>query len=80
MATYTGSTTISNGTLALSGSGNLASSPSITIASGAKLDVSALSPWTIAGGQSISGSGAVIGDVSDTTGTVISPGSFRRNA
>jgi len=74
MATYTGSTTISNGTLALSGSGNLASSPSITIASGAKLDVSALSPWTIASGQSIAGSGAVIGDVSDTTGTVISPG------
>ena len=72
VATYTGSTTISNGTLALSGAGNLASSPSITIASGGKLDVSAVSPWTIP--VALSGSGTVSGDVLDTTGTVISPG------
>ena len=42
--TYTGNTTISAGTLALSGSGSIANTPSITIATNATFDVSAVTP------------------------------------
>jgi fibronectin-binding autotransporter adhesin len=55
--TYTGSTTISNGVLALTGSGSIASSLNITIAGGATLDVSGLSPaFALGSGQTLSNS------------------------
>ena len=42
--TLTGVTTINAGTLALSGSGSIAGSPTVTVATGATLDVSAVTP------------------------------------
>jgi fibronectin-binding autotransporter adhesin len=52
--TYTGNTTVNSGTLALAGSATLAS-PTITVASGAKFDVSGLTggDFTVASGKTL---------------------------
>jgi fibronectin-binding autotransporter adhesin len=56
--TYSGDTTISAGKLVLSGSGSIAGSPNIIIASGATFDVSGLTTaLTLAGGQGIKATG-----------------------
>lgn len=55
---YGGTTTISSGTLALSGLGALPATPNILLAGGAALDVSGLtSPFSLASGQTLTGSG-----------------------
>lgn len=71
--TYTASTVISNGTLALVGSGAIATSPSIDIVTNATLDVSGESSFAFGGSQSLSGSGSINGNASATTGS-INPG------
>lgn len=59
---YTGSTDVQQGTLAITGSGSIATSTTINIASGAILDVSGTtSPWELATGQTLVGTGTVIG-------------------
>lgn len=58
---YSGKTTVSQGILKLSGGGSIAASSGIEIASGAELDVSGLSGWTVASGQKLSGAGTVKG-------------------
>ena len=60
---YTGATTISTGSLSLGSTGSIATSSEIAIASGATLDVSGLSGWTVATGQKLSGAGTVAGNV-----------------
>jgi autotransporter-associated beta strand protein len=71
--TYTGSTTISNGTLALGAFGSLASS-SISVASNATFNVSAVSGGYIVGsGQTLRGDGAISG--ATTVNGTLSPGS-----
>jgi len=65
--TYTGNTTISGGTLALTGSGSIATSPNITIASGAGFDVSATTSGTaLASTQNLTASA----NGTNTTGTI----------
>ena len=54
--TYGGGTTISAGTLALSGSGAIANSTNLCIAGGAALDVSGLASFTLGAGQTLSNS------------------------
>ena len=73
--TYTGNTTVSGGTLALTSTGSIASSPAITIASNAVLDVTGRTDGTLALGsaQTLGGGGTVAGAVS-LAGT-LSPGS-----
>jgi T5SS/PEP-CTERM-associated repeat protein/autotransporter-associated beta strand protein len=61
--TYTGSTTIAAGTLALSSTGSLASS-SIDVKSGATFDVSAKSGYSLTAGKTLTGSGTIVGDLS----------------
>lgn len=56
--TYTAATTISGGTLALGSSGSLAST---AIINNATFDVSTVSGYTVNSGQTLSGSGIVIG-------------------
>ena len=74
-ATYTGSTVISNGVLALSVNGSIATSPSIVVNAGATLDVSALGGgFALAANQTLAGSGTVSGGMSDGSATVITPG------
>jgi autotransporter-associated beta strand protein len=74
--TYTGNTTISTGTLMLSGSGSIDNS-SISIASGATLDVSARGDQTLTlnGGQGLAGGGGVNGNLVASAGSTVSPGS-----
>ena len=63
-STYTGNTTISNGTLVLVTGGSLAST-NINVTSGAKFDVSAIS-YTL-GSQALSGNGVVTGAVTSAS-------------
>ena len=69
---YTGATTVSQGTLALSGSGSIAGSLAIDVASGATLDVSALSGWTLGASQTLKGNGTVAGNA--TINGTVAPG------
>ena len=71
--TYTGNTTVSAGTLALTNSGSIASTPSIVVAGGAALDVSGLtSTFTLGAAQTLSGNGTVVGAV--TANGTVAPG------
>lgn len=69
--TYTGNTTVSNGSLALTGSGAILST-NITVVSGGTLDLSGVS-FTLAAHQILSGNGAINGNFSDSTGSQILP-------
>jgi autotransporter-associated beta strand protein len=71
--TYTGTTIINSGTLALSSSGSVANSRNISVAGGAVFDVSAVAgSFTLGAAQTLSGNGSVNGAVA-INGT-ISPG------
>jgi autotransporter-associated beta strand protein len=60
--TYIGATTVSNGTLALSGSGSIATSSVIKVNTSGTLDVSAVSGgWTLGATQTLTGTGGVTG-------------------
>lgn len=73
--TYTNTTTISAGTLALSDSGSIAGSPTITVNSGATFDVSGVTGgYVLAGGQTLIGVGTVTGSVTVASGATLSPG------
>ncbi|MBP8260277.1 MAG: autotransporter-associated beta strand repeat-containing protein [Verrucomicrobia bacterium] len=64
-STYTGVTTVGEGTLALSGSGSIASSSVIDVVGGATLDVDSLSAdWSLGGAQTLKGNGSVAGNAS----------------
>ena len=71
--TYTGSTTLSGGTLALSGAGAIRNSTNIAL-SGASAILSIGSGFTLNTGQTLSGIGLVAGGVTALSGSVISPG------
>jgi autotransporter-associated beta strand protein len=68
---YTGNTTISNGTLALGTGGSIGSSANINVTGGATLDVSAIN-FTLNSGQILKGNGTVNGTV--TNNGTIAPG------
>jgi autotransporter-associated beta strand protein len=73
---YTGPTTIKAGTLTLSGTGSILSSVSIEVQSGAFLDVSGVTGGFILNyNQILKGSGTISGNVTDSYGSQISPGS-----
>ena len=71
---YTGDTIITGGTLALLSSGFLAST-NISVGSGAVLDASATTGFSLAAGRTLSGAGTVLGDVTNSAGSFIRPGS-----
>jgi autotransporter-associated beta strand protein len=71
--TYTGNTTISGGTLKLTGSGAIASSPIIDVALGSFFDVSTVTGgYTLGAAQTLKGNGTVIGPM--TAAGTVSPG------
>jgi len=78
--TYTGSTTVSNGTLALTNvtgtDASIADSTNIFINTNAVLDLSGLNTPTLAlaTGETLGGGGTVNGSVNTTSGGAISPG------
>ncbi|MBW8864166.1 MAG: autotransporter-associated beta strand repeat-containing protein [Verrucomicrobia bacterium] len=75
--TFSGVTTVSNGVVAVSGSGSLPSSISIA-GSGASLDLSGLSglSLTVAPGRVLSGIGVVKGSVTMSTASALAPGNI----
>lgn len=70
---YTGVTEVQAGTLKLGAAASIASSSSITLFSGATFDTSAVVGFTLAG-QTLAGSGTVLGDTSLLPGSVLNPG------
>jgi autotransporter-associated beta strand protein len=74
--TYTGTTVVSNGVLALTGSGSIGSTPTITINSGATIDVSGRgdTALNLASGQTLRGDGIIRGNLDATGGGTVSPG------
>lgn len=72
---YSGSTTISAGILALSGSGSIADSTNVTIAAGATLEVRGLGGQTLSlnSGQILKGGGTVTGNLEVPASATICP-------
>jgi autotransporter-associated beta strand protein len=75
--TYNGNTTINAGSLALTNSVGLGTSPVLTVGAGATLDASGRTDQTLTlvNGQTLEGSGAVLGSLVVVGGSVVSPGS-----
>ena len=79
---YSGNTTVSQGILALSGSGSFASSPTIAVGYGTKLDVKGVTGganhdgthFALVSGQTLHGNGIVIGAMDVGAGATIAPG------
>jgi autotransporter-associated beta strand protein len=76
--TFTGNTLVNAGILALNGLAGLSNSPVVTIASGAAVDVSGLTPSTLFLGtisnQVLTGSGTIHGSLSVGSLGIVSPG------
>jgi autotransporter-associated beta strand protein len=71
--TYTGNTTITNGTLALGSSGSINNSQHINVGNGGVLDVSAKNGFTLVTGQALSNltsTATLAGSISTSTGTM----------
>jgi len=74
--TYTGTTLINAGTLALGANGSISNTPSINIGSGANLDVAAITGgFVLNNNRTLLGFGSVVGNVSAAAGSTINPGS-----
>jgi len=78
--TYTGTTTVADGTLALSSStlnSTIGSSSTILVESGAELDVTGITAsggFEVGNGQTLGGTGTVTGDTTIASGGTLSPG------
>jgi len=75
--TYSGGTTVANGILALTNNGSISASSPININAGALLDASGRgdTTLTLASGQTLSGAGAVKGNVIIGSDATLAPGS-----
>ncbi len=71
---YSGDTTISVGTLKLLSGASIASSPTIDVAGSANLDVSQVAGFSLASGQSLKGTGTVVGPMTIGSGATVKPG------
>jgi fibronectin-binding autotransporter adhesin len=72
--TYTGSTTIGAGTLALGAGGSIADSANIIVATNATFDVSAAGGFSLGSSQTLTGSGSINGNINAAAGGQIIPG------
>ena len=73
--TFTGSTSVTAGTLSLSSAGSIATSSAVTVAAGATFDVSALSGgFAIGSGHTLKGDGSVVGSVTVDSASMLCPG------
>ncbi len=73
--TYTGNTTINNGTLKLAGTGAIDASPQITVGSGAFFDVAGVTGgYQVKNGQTLKGVGTLVGALSLNSGALLAPG------
>jgi fibronectin-binding autotransporter adhesin len=72
--TYSGTTTISGGTLALGAAGTIPATPVIDVQTSGTLDASALGALPLAAGQTLMGNGTVTGSVAAGTGSTVAAG------
>jgi autotransporter-associated beta strand protein len=74
--TYAGPTTITNGTLALSGAGLLTNSTPISVGAGATFDVTAVGGFTLGAvkSQTLKGNGTLNGSLTTLAGSTLAPG------
>ncbi|MCF7675967.1 MAG: autotransporter-associated beta strand repeat-containing protein, partial [Akkermansiaceae bacterium] len=74
--TYTGNTTVTEGTLKLGAGSSFDSSPPLTLAAGATLDVSATAGLTLGSTKTLTGGGTVLGAVTADGGMITPTGSL----
>ena len=75
--TFTGTTSIDQGVLAITGTAAIANSLLVSVAPGATFDVSGLAGgYAVPGGQTIAGSGTVLGSLTFGQGSTLSPGTI----
>ncbi|MFM1904924.1 MAG: hypothetical protein RLZZ440_2824, partial [Planctomycetota bacterium] len=73
--TYSGTTTVSAGTLGLGADGTIDASPTVLVESGASFDVTAKTAgYAVPAGQTLAGSGSVVGGLLLGGGGTVSPG------
>jgi autotransporter-associated beta strand protein len=72
--TYAGPTTISNGTLGLTGSGSISNSTPISVLAGATFDVTGVGGFTLASSRTLKGNGTVNGSLATLAGSTLAPG------
>ncbi len=72
--TYSGNTTVTNGVLQLGASASITSSPIIEVETAGKLDATLPGGLPLGSSQTLRGSGAVMGDVTTTAGSIIQVG------
>ena len=72
--TYLGLTAIDGGVLRLNATGSISNSAGVRLAAGTILDASARGGLSFGNGQSLSGSGSVLGAVTATAGSQVNPG------
>ncbi|MFM7183326.1 MAG: autotransporter-associated beta strand repeat-containing protein [Planctomycetota bacterium] len=73
--TYAGQTSVTQGVLAVTGSTSISSSPLIDVQLGATLDLAAvLGGYTLSSGQTLGGSGTILGSLVFGRGSTLSPG------
>ena len=73
-SSYTGKTTVQVGTLALAATGSISASTTLEVQAGAMLDVSAVSGWTLATGQTLQGTGTVVATAGANLNGIVAPG------
>ena len=74
--TYSGTTRIESGTLALGANGSISNSPSFNVGSGATLDVAAVTGgFVLNNNRTLLGFGSVTGNITAASGSTINPGS-----
>lgn len=74
VSTYTGNTLVTGGTLKLGASGSINNSAVITVGSSGVFDVSAVSGYSLASGQTLRGAGQVTGAVIAGSGRTVAAG------
>jgi autotransporter-associated beta strand protein len=72
--TYTGNTIVNGGKLIINTNGSIANTPGITLASGTTFDISAASPFTVFGSQTLSGNTNGTGTATIAASTAQGPG------
>jgi autotransporter-associated beta strand protein len=72
--TYGGATTVNQGVLALTATGSISNSTQLTVNGSGILDLSAVAAPALLSGQTLAGNGAVVGDLTALSGSVIRPG------
>jgi hypothetical protein len=73
---YAGITTVNGGKLVINTNGSIAATPAIALASGTTLDITAASPFSVLGGQTLSAGTSGTGTATVAAKTAVGPGTL----